>query len=146
MFEITEIRVDAQTENIITDSARPLFSVKARSDRQNDAATAWQLMVSCSEETVWDSGKCEEAFTPHIPYAGAPLRPETDYTVTARLWNTAGETAERQATFRTGLLGRPWIGEWITHPTFSFGKKENPPAFVFLKHILLRKEVNRTER
>ena len=141
MFEITEIRVDAQTENIITDRAKPLFSVKARSDRQNDTATAWQLMVSCDEETVWDSGKREEAFTPHIPYAGAPLRPETDYTVTARLWNTAGETAECQTAFRTGLFGRPWIGEWITHPTFSFGKKENPPAFVFLKHILLRKPV-----
>ena len=141
MFEITEIRIDSLTENIITDNAKPIFSVKAQSDRQNDTATAWQIAVSCGEETVWDSGKCEEAFMPHIPYAGAPLRPETDYIVTAKLWNTAGETAERQAAFRTGLLGRTWMGEWITHPTFSFGKKENPPAFVFLKHILLRKSV-----
>lgn len=141
LFEISEIRIDGLTENIITDSAKPLVSVKAQSDRQNDTATAWQLMVSCGEETVWDSGKQEEAFTPHIPYAGAPLLPETDYIVTARLWNTVGETSERQAAFRTGLLGRPWMGEWITHPTFSFGKKENPPAFVFLKHILLRKAV-----
>ncbi len=141
MFEISEIRIDGLTENSITDNPQPLFSVKARSDRQNDTAAAWQLTVSCGEKIVWDSGKNTGPFTPHISYNGVPLHPETDYVVTAKLWNMTGETAEHRRTFRTGLLGRPWMAAWITHPTFSFGKKENPPALVFQKHILLPKAV-----
>lgn len=140
MFEIKEIRIDGLTENIITDNARPRFSVKAESSRQNDRCDAWQIIVVCQDKTLWNSGK-QTGDALHIPYQGRPLMPEMEYKVSVKLWNTGGECAEEKASFRTGLMGTDWRGKWITHPTFSCGKKVNPPAFAFRKKITVQKEI-----
>lgn len=141
MLQILELKIEDQTENIVTDNKTPQFCITAGSDHTADKASAWQLTVSDEEKTVWDSGKVESEDINYISYQGNELSHHTKYQVTARVWNQYGETAEKTGTFRTGFLGVSWQGKWITHPTFSFPKKENPPALVFQKTFSVSKKV-----
>lgn len=141
MLKITELRIDNQLLNVFTDEKNPQFSIKASSDIKCDKAAAWQIIVECGNELLWDSGKRQEEMIHHIIYQGKPLSPLKKYSVLARIWNSAGEMAEKSGFFCTGFMGHEWSGDWVTHPDFSFKKKENPPAMVFKKTEELKKKV-----
>lgn len=142
MFEISQITIDGQKREIVTDEKNPVICIKAASEERNDGISKVQVTVTDEEGTVcW---KWEEAGTesfPYITYQGNTLQPESLYRVQVILWNKTGQKAEKETEFRTGFLGRDWKAVWVTHPDFSFSKKENPPAFVFRKKIILHDNV-----
>lgn len=140
MLKIVELKIEDQIENIVADNTKPQFCIVAESDHSEDKASAWQIIVSDEKKTVWDSGKVSDEETNYIAYQGQALAPHTNYQVMASVWNSYGELSQKTGTFRTGFLGTAWQGKWITHPTFSFNKKENPPAFVFQKTVSVSKK------
>ncbi len=141
MLQIFELKIEDQTEDIVTDNKKPQFCIIAESNHSADGAGSWQIIVTDEKNTMWDSGKVNDGETNYITYQGDELSAHTNYQVTARVWNRYGEAAEKTGTFRTGFLGTSWQGKWITHPTFSFNKKENPPALIFQKKFSLSKKI-----
>lgn len=136
MFEITQILVDGQKKEIVTDNPKPVFQVKAISDEKGDLPVRYQIEVTGDEgRGFFEDGTCGHGKFPYFSYCGKALQPETCYCVCITLWNKSGSKAQKEIAFRTGLRGKEWQAKWVTHPVFTFGKKENPPAFVFRKEI-----------
>ena len=84
---------------------KPVFSWKMKSDVIGQKQTAYQLVVKCVGETVWDSGKMESDISVGIVYAGDALQSSTEYTWSVTVWDKDGAAVvSREATFETALL------------------------------------------
>ncbi len=79
------------------------------------AQTAYQIIATRNNETVWDSGKVTSSAMTHIQYAGAPLhsRDRVEWSVT--LWDENGQPGETaESWFELGLLQpSDWTAKWI---------------------------------
>ena len=82
--------------------------------------SAYQIIVTDSSSTVFDSGKVPSPQQNQVAYAGPPLAPDTTYTWTVQWWDGAGAAAppSAPATFGTApgddaawaASGAQWIG------------------------------------
>ncbi|MEQ6898068.1 family 78 glycoside hydrolase catalytic domain [Microbacterium sp. KR10-403] len=76
--------------------------------------TAYRLTVRTpGGELVWDSGRTTSAATSLVPYAGTPLRSDTDHTWTVESWDAAGTCARGVSRFGTGLSAADWTAPWV---------------------------------
>ena len=117
MLTLYDLTAEYKTEPLGLDEAKPRFSWKLRSDTPNTLQTAFRLTVSGGGE-VWDTGKTESGQSILIEYAGAGLKPCTEYEWCVTVWTDQGKTASAASRFETGLLcGKSFNGEadWITH-------------------------------
>ena len=80
------------------------------------AQTAYQIVCTRGEETVWDSGKVESSSMTHIRYAGKPLRSRNIVNWCVTLWDENGEPGEpAEGRFELGLLEpSDWTAKWIS--------------------------------
>ncbi|MBR5010856.1 MAG: hypothetical protein IKY06_09455, partial [Clostridia bacterium] len=78
MLTLYDLTAEYKTEPLGLDEAQPRFSWKLRSDIPNTAQNAFRLTVSGGGE-VWDTGKVESGQSIIIEYAGAGLKPCTQY-------------------------------------------------------------------
>lgn len=111
--------VDLTTEyqrNPVGFDAKPRFSWKIQSTRQNTVQQSYQIHVRTGGRCVWDSGRVESGQSLFVEYQGEILIPCTVYCVEVRVWDNHGETNCAQGIFETGLLSQKnWQAEWITH-------------------------------
>ena len=90
--EIYDLRINELIEPMGLDDPDPVFSWKMRSETVGAAQTAYQVVVSDGESTLWDTGKVESAASIGIVYAGEALQPQTAYTATVTVWNQETST------------------------------------------------------
>jgi alpha-L-rhamnosidase len=135
MLTINEIRIENQGGSsdaaIITDRARPRFSFSMTSDRRASALRSASVEVNGWKKEVRDQL--------NIQYGGPALEPFQTYSVCITARDDAGEEAAAERLFRTGRLGLPWEGKWISDGDFSFESPVSPPPMVFRRRFALEK-------
>jgi len=104
---------------------RPRFSwaVPANGQARGRRQSAYRLLVATTPEQLdndqpdlWDTGRVESNQSTHVEYAGPPLKSNTDYWWTVRLWDENGQALPggRVETFSTALLdASEWTAQWI---------------------------------
>lgn len=94
--------------------------------------TAYRIVASCGNNTVWDSGKVKSSAMTHIPYGGKPLSSRDRIKWAVTLWDEKdmpGETVE--SWFEMGLLERSdWMARWISGD-YAPNKKQRYPVDCF---------------
>lgn len=141
MLKIKEIRIENSGGLIVTDCAKPRFTVIAESSRENVNVVAYRISVASETGVCWDSGRVDSGQSAGIEYAGEELAPYTEYTVRARLWDNGAESAAGEARFETGKLSDRWKAEWITCASYRYGRKVSPVPMLFRKEFQLEKKV-----
>lgn len=72
-------------------SRRPAFSWAA-SGAAGTMQSAYRIILSRQQDTLWDSGKVPSHLSSAIEYAGKPLQPLTLYTWQVQLWDEEGRS------------------------------------------------------
>ena len=102
---------------------QPRLSWQLVSKKSNVSQTAYQILVSSSEEKlkknegdIWNSGKVVSDKNLQITYSGNPLKNESKYFWKVKVWNQKGKASNwsKTASFRiaplTSALNPIWIG------------------------------------
>lgn len=118
-----------------TDLNQPLaFSWKINSTQRGFHQSAYQIILSDKNVTVWNSGKTQSSESVLIPYNGKALEAATSYSWKVRVWSADGIASEwsKERTFTTGLTtekdwqGAGWIAlqkdraDWYVVPAIHF--------------------------
>ncbi|GAA0573006.1 family 78 glycoside hydrolase catalytic domain [Kribbella sandramycini] len=120
--DVHNLRTNALNEPLgIAANAAPRLSWQLDSDRRGTAQTRYQVRVATSERKLarpdaWDSGVVRSNRSIEVPYAGAALKPYTQYFWSVRVWDESGRASawSRVATFETAQLQpADWRGDWI---------------------------------
>jgi alpha-L-rhamnosidase len=122
------IPVDLRCENefnpIALDTPLPRFSWLLQNTVRGQAQTAYQVLVSAGDATLWDSGKVTSSEQAAV-YAGTPLASRQGASWQVRVWDASGLPGpfSESCWFRLGLL-QPidWQAEWIGYPADWNGK------------------------
>ncbi|MEV0366851.1 hypothetical protein [Nocardia fusca] len=120
-MRITRLATSGSESGLVTDEA-PRLSFALESDHPGEA-----LAHACFRIADWETTTTKQVA---INYTG-PLAPHTDYPVRVTVTGTSGETAEATTSFRTGRLGGPWQGQWITDIGFEVPDKKSPVPMRF---------------
>lgn len=133
-MEITKLYTEYQEHPIGLDEAVPRFSWELASEQTNVLQSAYRARVKRDEKDengenaeknalVWDSGKVASNRSLGIAYDGSALQACTRYHVHVQVWNQAGEEAEAEDWFETGLMNpdiSAWEGaQWIAAPRYT---------------------------
>ena len=119
---IADLRCESLVRPIGIDTPIPRFSWRlvdpgnSRGQRQ----TAWQIIATSGDATLWDSGKVESGESMHIEYGGKPLRSNQPLQWKVGVWDKENNPTpwSDESAFSTGLLDPgDWKGEWIAHPS-----------------------------
>ncbi len=147
MMKITEIKVDHQTDPVLTDQKNPVFSYMTVSDHpENALKKAWIRVFQCEAEgaerrLLWEKQTNRQA---GIAYRGEALQPLSRYLVRVEAKDRYGECASAETTFETGMMGDPWTGQWITDGDYVFKeKKVSPVPMSFRKKLEIAKPLKR---
>ncbi|NLX24163.1 MAG: family 78 glycoside hydrolase catalytic domain [Phycisphaerae bacterium] len=127
----TELRCEYLTNPLAIQASQPRLSWVVTSTQRGMMQSAYQILVSSSEEglepgraDLWDSGQVASNATSQIAYAGRPLPSRQQVCWKVRVWDGAGKPSawSKPATWRMGLLAQSdWKAQWI-------GRQESPPA------------------
>ena len=117
MLNIRTFTVEHLSEGCVTDQKNPSFAFSVDSDRQG--ASVQKTVLTVNGRQIQARGQTG------IVYDGPALEPFTVYEAALSVTDDAGETAQAELAFRTGRMGAPWQGQWISDPAYSF--KENMP-------------------
>lgn len=108
------------------DVTPPKFSWVFDDDTRGAAQSAYQIIISDSQQTVengdgniWDSGKINSSNTVNVPFDGEDLESGEMYYWRLKVWDQDGEEAEWSEIqhFQMGLLDESdWQADWITTP------------------------------
>ncbi len=136
MLNIRTFTVEHLSEGCVTDQKNPSFAFSVDSDRQG--ASVQKAVLTVNGRQIQARGQTG------LVYDGPALEPFTVYEAALSVTDDAGETAQAELAFRTGRMGTPWQGQWISDPAYSF--KENgvsPRPMVFRKALNVEKPLRR---
>lgn len=121
--KIVGLETNSRTNPQGLDDASPVFGWKMESNIIGQQQRYYQIFVFDEDgNSVWDSGKKEDAASAYIEYGGSDLQPKTDYSWYVKVWDKFGnEYLSDTATFSTALMdttlaawnGAEWIGSDI---------------------------------
>jgi alpha-L-rhamnosidase len=111
----TDLRVEYLANPLGVDTPSPRFSWVPREAERGARPTAYQIVVTGSDGTVWDSGKIPSEETGQIAYAGKALESGKSYAWRVRWWDQADRISPyANAHFDTGLFSSSdWSAKWI---------------------------------
>lgn len=106
----------------------PRFSWKLKSEKNNTIQKSYHIWVFSGKETVWDSGRREDAQSVLVSYEGKELEEEKEYEVRLAVEDNHGNLAEIKTVFSTGIFDASHLqARMITH---DFEKEETAcPVF-----------------
>lgn len=120
---ITSLYCEYRSDPLGIDVLWPRLSWKLQSDRRGARQTAYQILVSDSEQDpsdadalLWDSGKVLSDRSVHVVYGGESLRSGQRAWWKVRVWdeNDQASAYSALAWWEMGLLNRSeWRGRWI---------------------------------
>ncbi len=111
-----QLRCEYRVNPLGIDEPKPRLSWTLASDQPNDKQTAYQIIVTSGQETLWDSGKVSSDDTTAIVYAGKPLTTGMRCSWKVKVWdkNDKESAWSDPATWTMGLLQpSDWKTEWI---------------------------------
>ncbi|MBE2316363.1 family 78 glycoside hydrolase catalytic domain [Solirubrobacter sp. CPCC 204708] len=115
------LTADRLTDPLGLASARPAFGWTLNGDGRNRSQSAYQVIVTQGDQTVWDSGEVRSPASANVPYAGPALESGTQYRWKVRVWDEAGRPSDYSApaTLETALLtNADWsAAKWIAAPS-----------------------------
>ena len=118
IYQPIDLRVCDRTAPMGVDTI-PTFSWKAIADGICRSQTAYQIVVTKGDTTLWDSGKVQDTHSLAIPYRGEALESAKRYTWSLTVWDEQGIPSEPvSAHFTTGLLTPADLEgvSFISHP------------------------------
>lgn len=86
-LQLADMRTEYQKHPLGMDEEHPRFSWKLVSETPDVKQTAYRIIVRCKEEAVWDTKKRAGQESVAVLYAGAPLKPCTEYQVSVQVWD-----------------------------------------------------------
>ena len=86
-LQLADMRTEYQKHPLGMDEEHPRFSWKLVSETPDVKQTAYRIIVRCKEEVVWDTEKKAGQESVAVLYAGAPLKPCTEYQVSVQVWD-----------------------------------------------------------
>ncbi|MGC4081693.1 MAG: family 78 glycoside hydrolase catalytic domain [Vicinamibacterales bacterium] len=123
-LEVYDLRCDVAENPLGIDSAQPRLEWKLRGSGSDERQTAWQVLVSSSQELlaqdrgdIWDSGRQAGDAQLNVPYAGRPLRSSEQVFWKVRAWSGDGVPSmwSAPATWTMGVLtADEWRARWIS--------------------------------
>ena len=111
-----QLRCEYRVNPLGIDETKPRLSWTLASDQKADKQTAYQVVVTSGQETLWDSGKVASDETTAIVYDGKPLTTGMRCSWKVKVWDKDGtEYAwSEPAAWTMGLLqASDWKAEWI---------------------------------
>lgn len=151
----TNLRCEYKEKPVI-DEKEPRLSWELISNKKNEVQTAYQIIVSSSEDLLneekadmWNTGKTLSNATHQIVYKGKPLASVKIYYWKIRSWDREGKAGDwsKISTWEMGLLNKKeWNAEWIGHNLDYLNSNKNyqlPPAPYFRKETDLSKKVKK---
>lgn len=157
-MKITKLYTEYQERPIGIDEAVPRFSWELASEQTNVLQSAYRVRVKRDKKDeddendernglVWDSGKVASNWSLGIAYDGPTLQACTRYCVHVQVWNQAGEEAEAEDWFETGLMNpdiSAWEGaQWIAAPRYTVAARTRG-VFGITSEFRMAKEAKRT--
>jgi alpha-L-rhamnosidase len=147
-IEVGDLRCEYTVDPLGIDVTRPRLSWIFASARRGDEQTAYQVLVSSSEDgldtnegDLWDSGKVLSSRSTQVPYEGRYLSSRQRCYWKVRVWNKEGHLSRysKAASWEMGLLSpTEWKARWI-----GFTPGWNGRALYFRYDIDLQKAVKR---
>ncbi|WP_238161790.1 family 78 glycoside hydrolase catalytic domain [Kribbella antibiotica] len=119
--QLHNLKTNALAEPLGIAAGAPRLSWQLDSDRRGVAQTRYEVHVATSSKKLkhpdaWDSGVVRSDRSVDVEYAGAALKPYTQYFWTVRVWDNNGRATRWSdpATFETAQLQpSDWSGQWI---------------------------------
>ena len=104
--------------------------------------TAYQIIASSGNETIWNSGKVLSSSMTHIAYGGRKLKSRERVFWRVKLWDENGNGGEvSESFFEMGLLdASDWKAKWITGD-YKPNTKLRYPVDCFKKEFKAQKKV-----
>jgi len=113
------LTVDRLTNPLGLASARPALGWTLSGDGRGREQSAYQVVVTKGDATVWDSGEVRSPASANVPYGGPALESATQYRWKVRVWDETGRPSEYSAPaqLETALLtNADWTAKWIAAP------------------------------
>jgi alpha-L-rhamnosidase len=104
--------------------------------------TAYRIVATWENETVWDTGKTQSSRMTHIRYEGQPFKSRDRVTWTVALWDENDVEGEKTSSwFEMGLLkAEDWRAQWIAGD-YKPKKNTRYPVDCFQKTFFVSKRV-----
>jgi alpha-L-rhamnosidase len=116
-INVGHLRVENLEQPLGIDTTSPRFSwqITATGGEQDVVQTAYEIIVLCDGQEVWNSGRVTTSQQLWIPYSGSPLRSGQHLTWKVKVYTNRGETTwSEEQRFSIGLLTESqWSGRWI---------------------------------
>ncbi len=111
MFIIKELKTEYRENPIGIDTDRPRFTWNF-TEQTDELQTAYHIVVTSGEETLWDSGIIPSGNNVNVEYAGRKLNSSEACLVTVEAFSEKNST-KISGTFETALLKEEdWTGRW----------------------------------
>lgn len=119
MFAIKELKTEYRVNPLGIDTDRPRFTWNF-TEQTDELQTAYRVVVTSREETLWDTGKVRSEDCVNVVYGGRKLNSSELCRVTVEAFSENG-TSEMSGTFETALLSDgDWKGRWAgTNAVFT---------------------------
>jgi alpha-L-rhamnosidase len=91
MLKITHMQCESLTNPLGIATMAPRFSWRITTDLPNTMQHKYQIEVTDTTSTLWDSGETDSTQSIHVPYQGKPLSYTTRYTWRVRIYTTNAE-------------------------------------------------------
>jgi alpha-L-rhamnosidase len=124
MLVAADLRCENEFNPIALGTPLPRFSWVLQSTERGQVQTAYQVLVTAGETTLWDSGKVASS-EQAVVYAGAPFASRQGASWQVRVWDARGLPGpfSESCWFHLGLLQpADWQAEWIGYPADWNGK------------------------
>lgn len=139
--EVKNLRCEYLVNPMGIDKTKPRLSWHVESLDRGEKQTAWQILVSSTEQglasdqgDLWNSQKVMSDATSHIEYAGTTLGSRAVCYWKVRAWDKDGQPSSwsEPAKWTVGLLQQSdWTAKWIDGLTFGpAGPAATPPVIV----------------
>lgn len=112
-MKLENVRTNYEYEFRGVEDHAPVFSWELKSEKPNTYQRAYQVIVKCGEDCVWDSGMVESDASQGILYQGAPLQSRSRYDFCVQIRDNHDQTANASSWFETALKEEDWQAEWI---------------------------------
>lgn len=139
IIEITNVRCEYYTNPVGIENPKPTFSWIVSSNGQNQAQSAYRILVATSPELLekeegdmWDSGKMKSNQSIFNNYMGSELNARERYWWKVKIWNQENTISDWSdpAIFEMGLLeeknwnGAKWISITSDHRKSEYKSRE----------------------
>src|ERR1017187_192033 len=119
-MEVENLRCEYLANPKGIDVLRPRLSWLLNSDRRGEKQTAYQVVVTTTQDELWDSSKVASDQSIQVEYAGKPLSSRQACQWKVRVWDKDGKPSawSKPATWMMGLLKQEdWQAKWIGSPS-----------------------------